>query len=55
MPMPWGGLALGGGERRYSLGQRLVLGTALGLEIEASRHRRARQGHSLALELRMDW
>ncbi len=52
---PYGGLALGSGERRYSLGQRLALGTALGLKIEATRSEHPTTSHGLALELRMNW
>ncbi len=52
---PYGGLALGSGERRYSLGQRLALGTALGLKIEATRSEHHTVGHGLGLELRMSW
>ena len=52
---PYGGLAVGGGERRYRLGQRLALGGALGLEVEASRSERPTAGHGLGFELRMDW
>ncbi len=52
---PYGGLALGGDERRYSLGQRLALGTALGLKIEATRSEHPAVSHGLGLELRMSW
>ena len=52
---PYGGLALGSDERRYSLGQRLALGTALGLKIEATRSEHPTTSHGLAFELRMSW
>ena len=52
---PYGGVTLGANERRYSLGQRLALGEALGLEIEASRSERSKAGYGLGVELRMNW